>query len=202
MYNVPSDISTAAFFIILALTNPNSELRLNNVLLNETRAGILQILENMNANIEIENVVYKSGEKSGDLLISSSSLQNVEIPKELIPNIIDEIPILSIAGIFADGKFLVRNAEELRHKESDRITAMCCNFKKLGFECNEYKDGFEVFGEIKNNDVLIETYGDHRIAMSFAILGLLTDINIKIDNFECVAVSNPEFINQIKAITQ
>ncbi len=201
-YIVPSDISTAAFFIILALANPNSELRLKNVLLNETRVGILKVLEQMNAKISVENVMERSGEKSGDLLISSSSLKNIQIPKELIPNIIDEIPILSIAGIFADGQFTIHNAEELRHKESDRISAMCSNFKKLGLDCNEFDDGLEVFGEIKNSHVLIESYGDHRIAMAFSILGLLTDKKIKINNFECVAVSNPEFLNQLKIISQ
>lgn len=201
-YIVPSDISTAAFFIILALANPNSELRLKNVLLNETRVGILQVLEQMSANIFVENVTDRGGEKSGDLSIFSSFLKNIQIPKELIPNIIDEIPILSIAGIFADGRFIIRGAAELRHKESDRISAMCSNFKKLGLDCNEFDDGFEVFGEIKNSHVLIESYGDHRIAMAFSILGLLTDKKININNFECVAVSNPEFLNQIKVITQ
>ncbi|MEN8193104.1 MAG: 3-phosphoshikimate 1-carboxyvinyltransferase [Bacteroidota bacterium] len=201
-YQVPSDISTASFFIILALLTNHSELHLRNVLLNETRIGILNVLKKMNANFEIENDVEINGEKSGDLLIKSSSLQNIEIEKDIIPNIIDEIPILSVAGIFSEGKFVIRNAKELRVKESDRIKAMCENFKKLGLNCNEFEDGFEVFGGIQNSDVIIESYGDHRIAMAFSVLGVLTDKKISINNFECVAVSNPEFLNQIKTIAQ
>jgi len=201
-YLVPSDISTASFFIILTLLKKHSELRLKNVLLNETRIGILNILHQMNANIQIENEIEVNGEKSGDLIIKSSLLNNVEIEKDIVPNIIDEIPILSVAGIFAEGKFVIRNAEELRYKESDRIDAMCKNFKKLGLTCNEFNDGFEVFGEVKNSSVLIQTFNDHRIAMAFSILGMLTNNQIQINNFECVAVSNPDFLSQIKTITQ
>ena len=201
-YLVPSDISTASFFIILTLLTKRSELRLKNVLLNKTRIGILKVLNQMNANIQVENEAERNGEKSGDLIIKSSSLTNAKIEKDIIPNIIDEIPILSVAGIFAEGNFIVRNAKELRYKESDRISAMCENYKKLGLTCNEYDDGFEVFGKIKNSDVLIETFNDHRIAMAFSILGMLTDKQIKINNFECVSVSNPEFLNQLKVIAQ
>lgn len=201
-YIVPSDISTAAFFIVLALIAPESKIKLKNVLLNETRNGILKILKEMNASITIENDGEINGEKSGDLIISSSSLANIGISEEMIPNIIDEIPILSVAGIFAKGKFVVRNANELRFKESDRISAMCTNYKKLGLECTEFEDGFEVQGGVKNSNVLIESFDDHRIAMAFAILGMLVDVNLKINNFECVSISNPEFLNQLKVITQ
>ena len=201
-YIVPSDISTASFFIILTLLTNNSKLRLKNILLNETRIGILKILKLMNADITIENEVEYNGEKSGDLVIQSCELKNVEIAEDIIPNIIDEIPILSVAGIFANGNFVIRYAKELRFKESDRISAMCKNYKKLGLNCNEYDDGFEVFGEIANSNVLIETYDDHRIAMAFSVLGMLTDKAISINNFECVGVSNPEFLNQIRIITQ
>ncbi|NOX66472.1 MAG: 3-phosphoshikimate 1-carboxyvinyltransferase, partial [Chlorobi bacterium] len=201
-YLVPSDISTASFFIILALLTRDSELRLKNVLLNETRIGILKVLRQMNADIQIENEVEVNGEKAGDLIIKTSKLINTEIGKGIVPNIIDEIPILSVAGIFAEGKFIIRNAKELRFKESDRISAMCDNYKKLGLTCNEFEDGFEIYGEIKNSDVLIETFDDHRIAMAFSILGMLTDKQLRINNFECVAVSNPDFMNQIKLIAQ
>lgn len=201
-YLVPSDISTASFFIILTLLTKQSELHLKNVLLNETRIGILKVLDQMNANIEVENEAEINGERSGDLIIKSSSLNNARIEKDIIPNIIDEIPILSVAGIFAEGNFVLRNAKELRFKESDRISAMCENYKKLGLTCNEYDDGFEVFGEIKNSDVLIETFDDHRIAMAFSILGMLSNKQLRINNFECVSVSNPEFLNQLKVIAQ
>lgn len=201
-YIVPSDVSTAAFFIVLALLTNDSELQLKNVLLNETRIGILKVLDKMNADIQIENAKEISGEKSGDLVIRSVKLNNTVIEKEIVPNIIDEIPILSIAGIFAEGNFVIRNAKELRFKESDRISAMCDNYKKLGLTCNEFEDGFEVYGEIKNSDVLIETYGDHRIAMAFSILGMIAGKHLRINNFECVSVSNPDFLEQIRVIAR
>lgn len=200
-YIVPSDISTAAFFIVLALISGNSELLLKNVLMNETRNGIIKILQQMNGRIEIENERISSGEKLGDLRIFSSKLQNIEIDKELIANIIDEIPILSVAGLFAEGKFSIRNAKELRYKESDRINALCSNFKKLGIDCNEFEDGFELNGEVTNENIVIESFHDHRIAMAFAILGMLVGKGISINNFESVAVSNPEFMKQIEQIS-
>jgi len=200
-YIVPSDISTSAFFIVLALNLENSELLLKDVLLNETRDGIIRILQKMGGRIEIENARTSSGEKLGDLRIFSSKLHNIEISEEIIPNIIDEIPILSIAGLFAEGKFKINNAKELRFKESDRISAMCSNFKKLGVDCKELEDGFEIDGQATNKNILIESYDDHRIAMAFAILGLLVGNEMSINNFESVAVSNPKFLKQIELIT-
>ncbi len=200
-YIVPSDISTSAFFMVLALNLENSELLLKDVLLNETRDGIIRILQKMGGRIEIENARTSSGEKLGDLRIFSSKLHNIEISEEIIPNIIDEIPILSIAGLFAEGKFKINNAKELRFKESDRINAMCSNFKKLGVNCKEFEDGFEIDGQVTNKNILIESYDDHRIAMAFSILGLLVDNEVSINNFESVAVSNPKFLKQIELIT-
>ncbi len=199
-YNVPSDISTAAFFIVLALLLKNSELRLNNILLNETRDGILKILKMMGGKIEIENIKTQNGEKSGDLIVRSSVLKNVSIPKEIIPNIIDEIPILSIAGLFAEGEFEIINAKELRFKESDRIRAMCENFKLLGLDVVENEDGYKLSGNINGNDFLFDSYGDHRIAMSFGVLSVLLEQRTAIKDFECVAISNPGFLEQIKTI--
>lgn len=199
-YIVPSDISTSAFFMVLALNLENSELLLKNVLLNETRNGIIKILQQMGGRIEIENARESSGEKLGDLRIFSSKLHNIEISKDIIPNIIDEIPILSVAGIFADGKFSIQNAKELRFKESDRIDALCSNFKNLGLNCTEFEDGFELDGEVLNEDIMVESFDDHRIAMAFAILGMLVGKGISINNFESVAVSNPEFLNQVSMI--
>jgi 3-phosphoshikimate 1-carboxyvinyltransferase len=128
-YYVPSDISTSAFFIILTLLLPDSELILPDISLNESRIGIITILKKMGANIELENVKIINGEKRGKLIVKSSKLINVDIPAEIIPNIIDEIPILSIAGVFAEGDFEIRGAKELRFKESDRIKSS--KFRKL-----------------------------------------------------------------------
>ena len=199
-YIVPSDISTAAFFMVLALNSQNSELLLKNVLLNETRVGIVKVLQKMNGRIEIENERFSSGEKLGDLRIFSSKLKNIEIDSEIIPNIIDEIPILSVAGLLAEGKFTVKNAEELRFKESDRIEALCSNYKKLGVICEEFENWISLSGKVSNENILIESFNDHRIAMAFAILAMLVGKEISINNFESVAVSNPQFLAQINTI--
>lgn len=198
---VPSDISTASFFIILALIADGSELILENILLNETRMGVIDILKKMGADIEISNVKTNSGEKSGTLIVKSSLLQNCIIENELIPNIIDEIPILSVAGVFAEGKFEVRNAKELKFKESDRIHAMCENYKYLGLEVEEFEDGFSVEGKMSNRKQIFESFHDHRIAMSFAVLSMLRKEGGKVNNFKCVEISNPAFLNQIKEIS-
>lgn len=202
VYNVPSDISTAAFFIVLALLAENSELELKNVLLNDTRDGIVKVVKRMGADIEIRNQKTENGEVSGDLVIKSSKLKNIDIEPEIIPNLIDEIPVLAVLGFFAEGKFIVRNAKELRVKECDRINAVCRNFEKLGVDVVEYEDGFEISGEIKENDVLFESYDDHRIAMAFGVLSMLTEIKTEIKDFECVRISNPKFLEQIEKITR
>ena len=201
-YYVPGDISTAAFFLPLALLTPNSELLIKNVSLNETRSGIITILKAMGGNIETENIKQNNGEITGDLLIKSSKLHNIEIPPDIIPNIIDEIPILTVAGILASGKFSVRNAKELRGKESDRISAICYNLKHLGLNVTEYEDGFECDGEINNPFPVFESFEDHRIAMSFGILSLLLLNGGKVNNFNSVSISNPDFIKQLKTISR
>jgi 3-phosphoshikimate 1-carboxyvinyltransferase len=199
-YFVPSDISTAAFFIVLTLLSKNSELRIKDVSLNETRTGILIVLKQMGAKIETENERTIAGEALGDVIVRSSSLKNIDIPVHIIPNIIDEIPVLSIAGIFAEGEFKIKHAAELRGKETDRINAICHNMKLLGLKVEEFEDGFAFSGNIKNNSPVFESFGDHRIAMAFGILSLILQSGGKVDNFECAGISNPDFINQLKQI--
>ena len=201
-YYVTGDISTAAFFMPLALLTGNSELLIKNVSLNETRNGVITILKGMDGNIATENIKQNNGEISGDLLIKTSKLHNIEIPSDLIPNIIDEIPILTIAGILASGKFSIRNAKELRGKESDRISAICYNLKHLGLNVTEFEDGFEFDGDITNPFPVFESFEDHRIAMSFGILSLLLPNGGKVDGFNSVAISNPDFIKQLKTISR
>lgn len=198
---VPSDISSAAFFIVYALLSQKAELVLDNVLLNETRTGILKVLKLMGADIQIEGMKVNCGEKSGTLRVKNSKLKNIVIDKELIPNIIDEIPILSVAGVLAEGKFELRNAQELRVKESDRIKALCDNYRYLGLKVEEFEDGFSVEGTIRKKKLQFESYNDHRIAMAFAVLAMLRKDGGKINNFECVNISNPGFLRQIREIT-
>ena len=199
-YFVPSDISTASFFIILTLLLKNSELKLADVCLNETRIGILKVLKEMGGNIEILNEKESNGESFGDIIVKSSKLKNVELKNEIIPNIIDEIPILSVAGLLAEGIFQIQNAKELRKKESDRIKSLCYNYRLLGLNADETPDGFSISGEIKNHSPIFESFDDHRIAMAFSVLSVLLKDGAKMNKFECVSISNPNFISQLKRI--
>jgi 3-phosphoshikimate 1-carboxyvinyltransferase len=199
-YFVPSDISTASFFIVLTLLLKNSELKLTNVCLNETRTGILKILNAMGGDIEISNEKESNGEFFGDIIVRSSKLKNIKIKDEIIPNIIDEIPILSVAGLFAEGAFQIQNAKELRKKESDRINSLCYNYRLLGINTDETPDGFTISGEIKNHSPIFESFDDHRIAMTFSVVSLLLKDGAKMNKFECVGISNPNFISQLKKI--
>ncbi len=199
-YFVPGDISSAAFHIVLALLTPNSELLIINVSLNPTRIGFIKLLKKMGANISFEDVRVSNNEEYGNVYVKSSSLRNIKIESTIIPNIIDEIPILTIAGLFAEGDFIIKNAKELRVKESDRIHCICSNLKLLGLKVQENEDGFTIRGTIKNNNPVFESYGDHRIAMSFAILSMLLESGGEVNGFECVSISNPQFENQITNI--
>lgn len=201
-YFIPADLSTAAFFIVLTLLSRDSSLIIKNVSLNETRNGIIRILQEMGGKIEIDKLNSASGELFGDVLVESGLLNNVEIPAELVPNLIDEIPALSVAGIFAAGKFEIRNASELRGKESDRINALCQNYRLLGLDVEEFEDGFSVSGSIKNMRPVFESCGDHRIAMAFSILSLLLEEGGKVNNFSPVKISNPNFLLQLKSIVR
>lgn len=201
-YFIPGDISSAAFFIVLALITKNSELIIRNVSLNPTRIGFIDLLRNMNADIKIENIRESSNEPFGDIIIRSSDLKNIKINSSVIPNIIDEIPVLSVAGIFAEGHFEIRNCEELRYKESDRIKAICDNMKLTGLDIEEYPDGFRIFGEIKKAKVDFNSFNDHRIAMAFSILAMMVGNESSVEGIECVGISNPTFYEQIDYVSQ
>ena len=199
-YFVPGDISTSAFHIVLTLLTPNSGLLIKNVSLNPTRTGFIEVLKQMGANISFEDIRKSSNEEFGNVLVKSSSLKNITINSQIIPNIIDEIPVLTIAGIFAEGDFLIENVKELRLKESDRISSICLNLKQLGLIVDERLNGFSVGGSIKYSRPIFESYNDHRMAMSFAVLCMLMEHGGEVNGFECVKISNPQFEEQIKSI--
>lgn len=199
-YFVPGDISTSAFHTVLTLLIPNSELIIRDVSLNPTRTGFIEILKQMGANIFFEDIKTSSNEEYGNVIVKSSSLKNIKIDSRIIPNIIDEIPILTIAGIFAEGDFVIENAKELRVKESDRINSICTNLILLGLNVEEKEDGFIVSGSIKNANPVFESYGDHRIAMAFSILSMILEKGGEVNGFECVNISNPMFEEQIRSI--
>jgi 3-phosphoshikimate 1-carboxyvinyltransferase len=199
-YFIPGDISTSAFHIVLTLLTPNSELIFKNVSLNPTRTGFIEVLKQMGANISFSEIKTSSSEEYGNVIVKSSSLKNIKIDPDITPNIIDEIPILTVAGIFADGDFEIRNAKELRVKESDRIKSICHNLMLLGLNVEETEDGFYVNGSIKKSKPVFESFDDHRIAMSFAILSMLLDKGGEVNGFNCVNISNPKFEEQINSI--
>jgi 3-phosphoshikimate 1-carboxyvinyltransferase len=201
-YFIPGDISTAAFFIVLTLLSKNSNILLRDISLNETRTNFLNLLISMGAEISINPKGISNNEPYGDLIVKSSELKNIEIEPDIIPGIIDEIPILSIAGALANDDFVIRGAKELRVKESDRINSICINLNKVGFDITEFDDGFSIGGKLKKGYQSFESYGDHRIAMGFSILASLMEEGSEINGFECVGVSNPNFLNQLQCISE
>lgn len=201
-YFVPSDISTAVFFIVLALLSKDAELLLKDISLNPTRTKILDILIEMGADIEITNKSTANNEPYGDIKVKSSCLHNIKINKEDIPQIIDEIPILTVAGLFAEGDFEVKNAEELRYKESDRIEAICTNLNKIGVCIEDYPDGFKILSTSLKGPVEFTSFGDHRIAMVFSVLSCLIKGGGSVEGFECINISNQGFEQQLKRIIQ
>ena len=199
-YFVPGDISTAAFFIVMTLLSKNSQLTIKNVSLNKTRTVFLDLLIKMGAEIKIEIIDDSNSEPYGDIFVKSSDLKNIEIDPVIVPAIIDEIPILAIAGALAEGEFLISGAKELRVKESDRINSICSNLKAAGFSIAEFDDGFSIDGNINNDFNLFESYGDHRIAMALSILSCLMEKGSEVNGIESVNISNPYFLDQLESI--
>ena len=203
-YTVFSDPSSASFLIALTLLTPSSKLIIKDVICNSTRVGFLKILkEKMNANIKIKNLKKISGEPVGDIIIKSSILKPVVCPKELVPSLIDEFCILFVIAALTKGLSKFTGINELRHKESDRIKNMEKGFNKIGIRTKSTKDSLKIYGNpnIKiKKELNIFSNGDHRIAMSWAVLGLLLGGKLKINNFETVNTSFPNFIKLIKNI--
>ena len=194
-YQIVGDFSSASFIIVASLISNDSEVLIKNVGLNETRSGLLKVLQMMGAEIQITQSKEVCNEKVGDILVKSSNLEGIEVPDSIIPNIIDEIPILSIAAIFAKGKTIIKNASELKVKESDRLSAISNGLDKLNISHELFDDGLSIHG---NNDVLdtsevIDSYGDHRIAMSFLIAGVRTKNGLMVKNCGNIKTSFPSF---------
>lgn len=197
---VPSDISSAAFFMAAALLVPGSELILENVGINPTRDGIIRVLKSMGADIEIINS-SNTFEPVADIKVCYSKLHSTTIEGELIPTLIDELPLLAAVASMAEGITIIRDAQELKVKESNRIKVMCEELSKLGVNVLETEDGMEIIGTDRlSGNVTIDTHDDHRIAMTFAILGLISDGEIKLNNSKCVEISYPEFFSDLKKV--
>ena len=198
--DVPSDISSAAFFMAAAVLVPGSELILENVGINPTRDGVIKVLKDMGANIEIINS-NDEFEPVADIKVSYSKLHATTIGGEIIPTLIDELPLLAAIASLAEGKTIIKDAAELKVKESNRIKVMCEELSKLGVNVVETEDGMEIGGTNKLlGNVTISTHDDHRIAMTFAILGLISDGEIKLDNKNCVEISYPGFFDDLRKV--
>jgi len=198
---IPGDVSSAAFFIVAASIVPDSKLVIKNVGVNPTRTGIIDVLNKMNGNIKIENLRIWNNEEVADIVVSSGQLTSMEINAEIIPRVIDEIPILAIAATQIRGEMLIKGARELRVKESDRIHATVANLKRMGAVVEELPDGMVIRGEQQLKGAEIDSFGDHRIAMAFAVAGLVANGETIIRNAECVNISFPDFFQQLEAIS-
>ena len=202
--NVPADISSAAFFMVYAALKQNAEILLSDVVLNPTRSGILRVFDMAGVDYEIINERVENFEVVGDILVRyTKELSPFTIEGELIPTLIDEIPILSILAIFCDGTSYIRDASELRKKESDRIAAICTNLRRVGVEVEEFEDGFAVKGNrnIQLKPAVIETHFDHRIAMSFTILKAVSGADISISETRSISVSYPNFLDHLSYVS-
>ncbi len=190
---VPGDISSAAFWLVAGAIVPDSELLIENVGVNPTRTGILEALALMGANIQLENQREVAGEPVADLRVRSSGLKSCTIAGDIIPRMIDEIPILAVAAVFATGTTIIRDAAELRVKESDRITVMAQQLTKMGAKVNELPDGMEITGGTPLVGTDVDSHTDHRIAMSLAIASLVSTGITTIHRAEAAAISYPNF---------
>lgn len=198
---VPGDFSSAAFFIVASLIVPGSEILITNVGINPTRTGLLQVLKEMGAGVEMTNMRTMSGEPVADIFCrSGAALSAVKVSPELVPSLIDEFPILCIAAAFASGTTIITGAAELRVKESDRIKAMATELRKLGAEIEEYPDGLSINGTGRLRGAVVESHGDHRIAMSMAIAGLAAEGTTTITGASAVDISFPGFFEILRGL--
>jgi len=198
---VPGDISSAAYFLVAGLILPNSDIVIRNVGINPTRTGILDALEAMGANIERLNE-RGTVEPICDLRVRSSHLHGTTISGDMIPRLIDEIPVLAVAAAFADGETVIRDAQELKVKESNRIATMTTELSKAGADVQETDDGMIIRGGKPLHGADFASYADHRVAMSMAVCALACEGNSSIDDPDCVAISYPTFFETLDALKQ
>lgn len=193
--DVPGDISSAAFFLVLGAIMPNSQITVTNVGINPTRTGIINVLKDMGADITLENVHTSAGETVADITVRSSSLKGTTVGGDIIPRLIDELPIIAVAAVFADGQTVIKDAQELKVKETNRIRAVVDEFNKCGIDITETDDGMIINGGKSVHGADFKTYGDHRMAMSLTVLAQLADGESTLDDSDCACVSYPTFFD-------
>ncbi|MDZ7263181.1 MAG: 3-phosphoshikimate 1-carboxyvinyltransferase [candidate division KSB1 bacterium] len=199
--HVPGDFSSAAFFIGAALITPASRITIRQVGLNPTRTGLLDVLQEMGARVDVQQYPNSASEPMGELTAQTSNLSGVDIPPEIVPRLIDEIPILAIIATQARGRTTISGARELRVKESDRLHAVATNLAAMGVRVTEKDDGLVIDGPQRLLGATVDSYGDHRLAMAFAIAGLIGRGQTQIAGAESVAVSMPNFFDALKEVT-
>ena len=198
---VPGDISGAAFWMVLASCHPDASITLKRVGLNPSRIGVIEVLKMMDANIKLSNIGEEAGEPYGDITIHSAELRGIDIEGDLIPRVIDEIPVLSLAASLAKGKTIIKDAGELRVKESDRITATVDGLSKLGAKIKETNDGMVISGKSNLVGASVDSFDDHRIAMTMGIAGVLSDGVTEIKRAEANMISYPGFWENLSILT-
>ena len=198
---VPGDISGAAFWLVAGAIHPNAEIRLSGVGINATRSGVLEVLNRMGASISVENVREENDEPVADIVTRSSDLEGVEIGGDLVPLVVDELPVLAVAASRASGTTVIADAAELRVKESDRISATVDGLARLGAAIEEREDGMIIRGGGALTGSPVHSYGDHRIAMSMAVAGLCAEGETTIDGAEAAGVSYPGFWDTLARVS-
>ena len=197
---VPADVSGAAFWLVAGCGHPNAKIRIRGVGLNPTRTGALDVLRAMGGRISVENVREEQGEPSADLVAESSALSGVDISGDIVPRVIDELPVLALAACLATGTTTIRDAKELRVKESDRIAATVDGLSRMGADVREREDGMEIRGGARLAGAACSSFGDHRIAMTMAVAGLMAQGETTIDGAEAASVSYPGFWDTLSAL--
>ncbi len=198
--SVPGDISSAAYFLVAGLITPNSCITIQNVGINPTRDGILEVCRAMGAKLTMENVKASVGEPTADITVSTSSLHGTTIEGALIPKLIDELPIIAVLACFAEGSTVIKDAQELKVKESNRIDVMVTNLSAMGADIEATDDGMIIHGGKPLHGAVIDSHLDHRIAMSFAIAGMNADGNTEILGADCVNISYPDFYSHLSSL--
>ena len=196
---VPGDISSAAYFLAAGLLTPNSEILIKNVGINPTRDGILRVCRDMGGDITLLNV-SNDGEPTADLLVRTSSLRGTTVGGEIIPTLIDELPMIAVMAAFAEGTTVIRDAQELKVKESNRIEVMVDNLKRMGADIEATDDGMIIRGGAPLHGAVIDSRLDHRVAMSFAVAGTICEGIMHIKGAECVNISYPEFYQDLYSL--
>lgn len=197
---VPGDFSSAAFWLAAGAITPDSTVTVTGVGLNPLRTGFLEALRAMGCEIHLSCVEWNSWEPVGNVTVTTSELRAIEVAPEQVPSMVDEIPVLAVCAAMARGRSVIRGAGELRHKESDRISAIVHNLRAMGANAGELEDGLWVEGGRPLRGTLIRTMGDHRIAMAFAVAGLVAEGQTVLDNAQCIDVSYPGFLSQLQEL--